>query len=90
MEPPFCSPQWLIVRPSEVRKREILYDTTYNVESKKVIQMILFTKQKQTHKLRARTFGYLTGEGKLRSLHVHPAIFNINNQHEPTIQNINK
>lgn len=36
MEPHSVSPKWLIVRP-EVRKREILYDTTINVESKKVI-----------------------------------------------------
>ena len=70
------------------RKREIVYDTAYNVESKKkMIQMILFAKQKQTQKLRARTSGYLAGEGKLGSLRLtcHPAMFNINKQHKPTV-----
>ena len=38
-----------IVILSEVRKRQTLYDITY-VESKKIIEMNLFTKQKQIYR----------------------------------------
>ena len=33
------------------------------VESKKMIQMNLFTKEKQTHKHRKQTYGYQRGRG---------------------------
>ena len=50
---------------SEVRERQISYDITYmwNLKKKK-IQMNLFTKQKQNHKLREQTYGYQRGEGE--------------------------
>ena len=40
------------------RERQISYDIAYIWNMKKMIQMNLFTKQKQTHKLRERTYGY--------------------------------
>ena len=43
---------------SEVRKRQISYDTTYMCNVRKMIQRKLFTKQKQTHKHREQTYGY--------------------------------
>ena len=44
------------------RERVILYDIAYvqNLK-KKMIQMNLFTKQKQTHRLREQTYGYQGG-----------------------------
>ena len=45
---------------SEVR--QISYDITYMQNLKKMIQMNLFTKQKQTHRLREQTYCYL-GKG---------------------------
>ena len=35
-----------------------------NVECKKLIQMTLFTKQKQTHRHRKQTYGYPRGNGR--------------------------
>ena len=44
---------------SEVRQRQISYDTTYMWNLKnKMIQLNLFTKQKQTHRHRKETQGY--------------------------------
>ena len=40
------------------RERQISYDTTYMWNLKKMIQMNLFTKQKQTHRLREPIYGY--------------------------------
>ena len=40
------------------RERQISYDVTYTWTRKKIIQMNLFTKQKQTHRLRKQTYGY--------------------------------
>ena len=44
---------------------EISYDTAFmwNLK-KKMIQVNLFTKQKQTHRLRERTYGYGGREGR--------------------------
>ena len=39
----------------------MLYDIAY-VESKKKIQMNIYTKQKQTHKRRKKTYSYQVGE----------------------------
>ena len=50
-----------IIIPSEVksdRARQILYDITYMWNLKKIVQMNLFTKQKQTHRHRKQTYGY--------------------------------
>ena len=46
-----------IIILSEVRKTNIIRYHLY-VESKKMIQMNLFTKQKETHKHRKQTYGY--------------------------------
>ena len=52
-----------IVILSEVsqRNRNIIWYSLY-VESKEIIQMKLFTKQKETHRLREQAYGY-QGEG---------------------------
>ena len=39
------------------------YHTISLMESKKMIQMNLFTKQKQTHRLRKQTYGYQSENG---------------------------
>ena len=40
------------------RERQISYDYHLYLESKNMIQMNLFTKQKLTHRLRKQTYGY--------------------------------
>ena len=53
--------------------------------------MNLFTKQKQTHRLRKQTYGYQTGKvggrGKLGvwDWYIHITIFKIGNQQGPTV-----
>ena len=44
------------------RERQISYDIIYTWNIKKRIQMNLFTKQKQTHRLRKQTYGYQRGK----------------------------
>ena len=57
-----------------------------------MIQMNLFTKQKQTHRLREWTYGYqggrVGGSDRLRvwDWHVHIAIFKTDNQQGLTIK----
>ena len=46
---------------SQTRKINIIWYHLY-VESKKMIQMDLFTKQKQTHSLQKQTYGYQRGK----------------------------
>ena len=41
---------------------KISYDITYMWNLKNMIQMNLFTKQKQTHKHRQQTYGYQRGK----------------------------
>ena len=69
------------------RGRQISYDTTYMQNlKKKIIQMNLFTKQKQTHSLREQTYGYqgkrMGGRDKLGvwNWHIHTATFKIDKQ----------
>ena len=54
------------------------------------IHMNLFTKQKQTHRLRKQTYGYQGGKvsrrDKLGGWDIHTTIYKINNQQGPTIQ----
>ena len=45
------------------RERQILYDITYMWNLKKMIQMNLFTKQKQTQRHRKQTYGYQRRKG---------------------------
>ena len=55
--------------------------------------MSLYTKQKQTHRLRERTYGYGGGGGKVGGRdrlgvwdrHVHTAIFKTDNQQGRTV-----
>ena len=47
---------------SEVSQRQILYEITY-MWNLKIIQMNLFTKQKQTHRHRKQSYGYQRGKG---------------------------
>ena len=44
------------------RERQIPYDTAYMWSQKKMIQMNLFTKQKQTHRHRKQIYGYQMGK----------------------------
>ena len=44
------------------RERQISYDIAYMWNLKKMIQMNLFTKQKQTHGHRKQTYGYQRGK----------------------------
>ena len=46
------------------RERQILYN--FYVESKNIIQINLFTNQKQTCRQRKQTCGYQTGKGRRR------------------------
>ena len=48
---------------SEVRQRKTSYVTYIWNLKKKMIQMNLFTKQKQTHRHRKQTYGYQRGKG---------------------------
>ena len=45
------------------RERQISYDMAYMCNLKKMIQMNLFTKQKQTHRHKRQTYGYQRGRG---------------------------
>ena len=51
-----------IIILNEVRERQISYDITY-MWNNKMIQMNLFTKQKQAHKHRKQIYGYQRGKG---------------------------
>ena len=54
-----------IVILSEVSQTEKdKYHIILYVESKKMVQMNLFTKQKQSHKCRKQTYGYQRGKGR--------------------------
>ena len=56
----------IMLRSKSDRERQILWYHSY-VESKKVIQMNLFIKQKQSHKYRNQTYGYQKGkEGNVK------------------------
>ena len=56
-----------------------------------MMQMILLTKQKETHRLRKRTYGCQGGRIRGRDSygvwdgHVHTAIFKMDNQQGPTV-----
>ena len=50
----------IILSEANLRKTNIIWYHLY-VESKKTIQMNLFTKQKQTHRHRKQTYGYQRG-----------------------------
>ena len=51
-----------IIILSEVRRKRQISYIAYKQNLKK-IQMNLFTKQKQTHRLRKQTYGYQKGKG---------------------------
>ena len=44
------------------RERQLSYDITYMWDLKKMIQMNLFRKQKQTHRRRKQTYAYQRGQ----------------------------
>ena len=54
-----------IIIHRELRHRQIPYDITYLQNLKKIIQMNLFTKLKQTHRLRKQIYGRRGEENKL-------------------------
>ena len=47
---------------SEVSQRQMSHDISYMWNLKKIIQMKLFTTQKQTHRHRKQTYGYQRGK----------------------------
>ena len=57
-----------------------------------MIQMNLFTKQKQTHRLGKQTYGYQRGKVEGRDKlgvwdsHIHTIIYKTDNQQQPTVQ----
>ena len=51
-------------RSKSDRETQISYDITYMLNLKKMIQMNLFTNQKQTHRHRKQTYGYQRGKGR--------------------------
>ena len=69
------------------RERQMLYDIIYmqNLE-KKMVQVNLFTRQKQTHRLLKQTYGYQVGRVGVRDSlgvwdwHVHTAVIKVDNQ----------
>ena len=75
-------------------KTNIIWYSLYEESKKRMIQMNLFTKQKQTQRLREWTCGYQWGrvEGKNRlgvwNWYVHTAIFKIDNQQGPAVKKI--
>ena len=46
------------------KERQILYDITYMWNLKKMVQMNLFTKDKQSHRCRKQIYGYQGGKGR--------------------------
>ena len=85
---------WLVLEiiiPSELNQtQKVSYDIAYMQNLKKMIQMNLFTKQKQTH--RKPTYSYegerVAGRDRLGvwDLHVHTSVFKIGNQQGPIVQ----
>ena len=73
------------------RERQIYVVAYMRNLKKKIIQMNLFTKQKQTHRLREPTYGYqgrrVGGRDRVGvwDWHVHTAVFKIDNQKGPTV-----
>ena len=82
-----CHTEW----SKSDRERQVSYDIAYMWNLKKMIQMNIFTKQKQTHRLREWTYGYqwgrMGGRDRLEvwDWHVHTAIFKTDNQQGPTV-----
>ena len=71
----------------EVNQRQIPYDITYMYNVKKMIQMNLFTKQKQTHRLRKQIYRYQKGKVRRNKLgvwdqHIHTITYKIENKHK--------
>ena len=58
---------------------------------KKMIQMNLFIKQKQTHRLQKQTYGYQRGKGWGRDKlggwdeHIYTTVYKTDNQQGPTV-----
>ena len=82
-----CHTEW----SKSDRERQISYDTAYMWNLKKMIQMNLFTKQKQTHRLRKKLMVIKgerwEGRDKLGvwDWHIHTTKFKIDNQQGPTV-----
>ena len=77
----------IIMLSEEVREEQISYDITYIWNLKKMTQMNLFTKQKQSHRRKKQTYDHQRGKmprrDKLDKLEVweqHINMFTINEQ----------
>ena len=72
-------------------KRIIVCYPLYEEYEKEMIQMNLFTNQKQTQRVRKWTYGYQEGSTGGRDSyeicdgHIHTAIFKMDNQQGPTV-----
>ena len=71
------------------RERQIIYDITY-MWNLKITQMNLYTKQKQTHRLRKQTSGNQRGKVGRDKLgvwdsHINTTIYKIDNQPGTTV-----
>ena len=81
----------IIILSKSDRERKISYDIASMRNLKKMIQRNLFTKQKQTHRLRKQTYGSQRGKwwgrDKLGAWdsHTHTTIYKIDNQQGLTI-----
>ena len=58
----WINPEITMLSETKTGKRQITYDITY-MRNLKMIQMNLFTKQKQSHRHRKQTYGYQWGKG---------------------------
>ena len=52
----------IVILSKSDREKQISYDIAYMWNLKKIIQMNLFTKQKQTYRHRKQTYGYQRGK----------------------------
>ena len=69
------------------RERQISYDITYMWNLKKMVQMNLFTKQKQTHKHGKQAYGYQRGKVGRDKLgvwdwHIHITVYKITDKEQ--------
>ena len=66
---PFAA-TWMGLEITILKQRQTSYDISYMWNLKKMIQMNLFPKQKQTHSHRKQTYGYQKRKGRREKLGV--------------------
>ena len=86
--------EFIILSEESQRERQISYAITYLWNLKKMIQMNLFTKQKQIHRHRKQTYVYQKGKGTgvgrdklgIWDEHKHTTMYKVGKQQGPTVQ----